>query len=36
MQERYSKIEKSNNALNTSANSAISGGTSSSVLMGKK
>lgn len=36
MQERYSKLDKSGNALNTSSNSAISGGASSSVMMSKK
>ena len=36
IQERYSKLDKSSNALNTSANSAISGGASSSVGLGKK
>jgi hypothetical protein len=36
IQDRYSKLDKSSNALNTSANSAISGGASSSVGLGKK
>lgn len=36
MQERYSKLDKSGNALNTSSNSAFSGGTSSSAFLSKK
>ena len=36
MQDRTSKLDRSSNALNTSANSAISGGAGSSVAMSKK
>jgi hypothetical protein len=36
MQDRYSKLEKSSNALNTSSNSVISAGASSSAMMSKK
>jgi WD40 repeat protein len=37
MQERYSKLDKSTNALNTSSNSGVSGGGSSSIaVMSKK